>query len=84
MLAAAGYISGYLPAMPTACDGLTARACYACQAMKTPSAISGCLACAKAAKVDAMKTVYSGPSVNSRAETCAFCYGNATVTDAAG
>jgi hypothetical protein len=70
--------------MPAACDGLTARACYACQAMTSPSKIAGCLACAKAAKVDALQTIYNGPAKNSRAETCAFCYGNATVTDAAG
>jgi hypothetical protein len=50
--------------------------------MKTPSAISGCLACAVAAKVPALATVYKGPAVNSRAEACAFCYGNATITDA--
>jgi hypothetical protein len=71
---AAGYTSGYLPALPTDCAGLTARACYACQKLPTPSAIAGCLACAKAAKVDQYKTVYNGPSVNSRAETCAACY----------
>jgi hypothetical protein len=35
------------------------------------------MACAKAASVDALATVYRGPSVNSRAETCALCQGTA-------
>ena len=73
--AAPGYIAAWLSApLPTSCEGLSARACYACQGLSTPSAIRGCLTCAKQSAPDEMEIFYNGIKATTRAETCAFCY----------
>jgi hypothetical protein len=80
----AGNIAGWLASpLPAACQGLTTRACTACQALPTAAAVSGCLKCAKQAAPEALPTIYNGIGAVTRAETCAACYGaSATNADA--
>ncbi len=80
--AAPGYVAGWLSAaLPAACEGLTTRACFACQGLGTAAAVNGCLKCAKQSAPEDMKTFYNGIKAVTRAETCAFCY-NTTGADA--
>jgi hypothetical protein len=72
---APGYVAGWLSApLPTSCEGLSARACYACQSLATVGAVSGCLTCAKQSAPGPMGTFFNGIKAITRAETCAFCY----------
>ena len=71
----AGYTAGWLTSpLPASCEGLSARACLACQGLDTTAAINGCLKCAKLSAPDEMKIFFNGIKATTRAETCALCY----------
>jgi hypothetical protein len=72
---APGYVAGWLSAaLPTSCQGLSARACYACQGLATVGAVSGCLTCAKQSAPEPMGIFFNGINAITRAETCAYCH----------